>query len=108
MSHVAPLVPENAPFSGAERAFINGWIAAYYATDVATPVPTAPAAAELPWHDVSLPLDKRMELAVGQPMPQLLMAAMAQQDCGQCGYLCRTYATAIAEGKEKALTRCVP
>ncbi|MDE1968951.1 MAG: sulfite reductase subunit alpha [Alphaproteobacteria bacterium] len=108
MSHVAPLVPENAPFSGAERAFINGWIAAYYATDVATPVPAAPTAAELPWHDASLPLDKRMELAAGQPMPQLLMAAMAQQDCGQCGYLCRTYATAIAEGKEKALTRCVP
>ncbi|HEV2264591.1 MAG TPA: sulfite reductase subunit alpha [Stellaceae bacterium] len=109
MSYVAPLVPENAPFSSAERAFINGWIAAYYATDVAMPVTTASAAAEaLPWHDASLSLDQRMERAAGRPMPELLMAAMAQQDCGQCGYLCRSYATAIADGKEKALTRCVP
>jgi sulfite reductase (NADPH) flavoprotein alpha-component len=36
------------------------------------------------------------------------MAAMAQQDCGQCGYLCASYAEAIASGAEKALNRCVP
>jgi sulfite reductase (NADPH) flavoprotein alpha-component len=36
------------------------------------------------------------------------MAAMAQQDCGQCGYLCKSYAEAIATGAEKALNRCVP
>ena len=36
------------------------------------------------------------------------MAAMAQQDCGQCGYLCASYAEAIASGMEKSLTRCVP
>ncbi len=36
------------------------------------------------------------------------MAAMAQTDCGQCGYLCRTYAEAIARGEEKSLSRCVP
>lgn len=109
MNHIAPLIPDNAPFSNAERAFINGWIAAHYAADIVTPVAAAPTAAEeFPWHDSSLPLDQRMELAADRPMPQLLMAAMAQQDCGQCGYLCRTYAAAIAEGKEKALTRCVP
>ncbi|HYL34022.1 MAG TPA: sulfite reductase subunit alpha [Stellaceae bacterium] len=109
MSHIAPLIPDSAPFSSAERAFINGWIAAYYAGDVVTPVAAVSTAAEeFPWHDASLPLDRRMELAADRPMPQLLMAAMAQQDCGQCGYLCRTYAAAIAEGKENALTRCVP
>ena len=27
-----------------------------------------------------------------------LFAAMAQQDCGQCGYLCETYSKAIADG----------
>lgn len=109
MNAIAPLVPENAPFSGAERAFINGWIAAYYTTDVATPVVVTSAAAEaLPWHDASLSLDQRMELATGRPMPELLMAAMEQQDCGQCGYLCRSYAAAIADGTETALTRCVP
>jgi sulfite reductase (NADPH) flavoprotein alpha-component len=36
------------------------------------------------------------------------MAAMAQLDCGQCGYLCQTYSEAIARGDEKSLSRCVP
>ncbi|MDE2165208.1 MAG: sulfite reductase subunit alpha [Alphaproteobacteria bacterium] len=111
MSYIAPLVPENAPFGGAERAFINGWLAAYFAPADAresTAGAAAPAAEEHPWHDPSLPLDRRMELATGRPVPQLLMAAMAQQDCGQCGYLCHSYAAAIAAGTEKALTRCVP
>src|SRR5258708_27659828 len=36
------------------------------------------------------------------------MAAMAQLDCGRCGYLCQTYAEAIARGAETSLTRCVP
>ncbi|MGH7013334.1 MAG: sulfite reductase subunit alpha [Stellaceae bacterium] len=108
MSHIAPLVPDNAPFSSAERAFINGWIAAYYAPATARTAPAAPPVEEFPWHDASLPLERRMELATGQPLPQLLMAAMAQQDCGQCGYLCRSYAAAIADGTEKALIRCVP
>ncbi|MDB5405861.1 MAG: Oxidoreductase NAD-binding domain/FAD binding domain/putative Fe-S cluster, partial [Rhodospirillales bacterium] len=46
--------------------------------------------------------------AEARPLPQRLMAAMAQQDCGQCSYLCATYAEAIASGAEKSLTRCVP
>ena len=29
------------------------------------------------------------------------MAAMAQLDCGACGYLCQTYSEAIADGAEK-------
>ena len=36
------------------------------------------------------------------------MAAMAQLDCGQCGYFCGTYAAAIANGAEASLSRCVP
>jgi sulfite reductase (NADPH) flavoprotein alpha-component len=36
------------------------------------------------------------------------MAAMAQLDCGQCGYLCETYAAAIATDAEPSLNRCVP
>ncbi len=117
MSHIAPLIPETAPFSSTQRAWINGWLAAYYgATSVGVPpletaaAPAQPAAAEddHPWHDMAMPLDERMILAEGRPLPQRLMAAMAQQDCGQCSYLCKTYAEAIASGSEKALNRCVP
>jgi sulfite reductase (NADPH) flavoprotein alpha-component len=102
MSHIVPLLPENAPFSSVERAWLNGWIAAYFGAEPAAP------AEELPWHDMTLPLDERLQLAEGRPLPQLLMAAMAQQDCGQCGYLCETYAKAITDGTEKSLARCIP
>ena len=49
-----------------------------------------------------------MKLAEGRSHQRRMMAAMGQLDCGQCGYLCKTYAEAIATGAEKDLTRCVP
>jgi sulfite reductase (NADPH) flavoprotein alpha-component len=49
-----------------------------------------------------------MTLADGKPLPRKLFAAMAQQDCGQCGYLCETYSAAIASGQEPKLNLCVP
>ena len=36
------------------------------------------------------------------------MAAMAQLDCGACGYECKTYSEAIATGRETGLTLCSP
>ncbi len=36
------------------------------------------------------------------------MAAMAQQDCGQCGYNCNDYSDAIAGKAEARLNLCVP
>ena len=36
------------------------------------------------------------------------MAAMAQQDCGQCGYNCADYANALFLEKEERLTLCAP
>jgi sulfite reductase (NADPH) flavoprotein alpha-component len=115
MSYIAPLIPENAPFTPAQRAWLNGWLAAYLGTESATAA-AAPAAAlppaepeeEFPWHDPALPLEERLGLAQGRKRERLLMAAMAQLDCGQCGYLCRTYAEALAGGAETSLSRCVP
>ncbi len=73
------------------------------------PVGAAPHADEsTPWHDPNMELDERMELANGRPMKMQLMAAMAQLDCGQCGYLCQSYAAAIADGSEKSLKKCIP
>jgi sulfite reductase (NADPH) flavoprotein alpha-component len=37
-----------------------------------------------------------------------MMAAMGQQDCGQCGYNCEDYANAIFRKGEERLNLCVP
>ena len=108
-----PLIPENAPFTPGQRAWLNGFLAGLYGSTAAgqasigTPPAEAPEDA-FPWHDPSLALDERLALAEGRPPKHRLMAAMAQLDCGQCGYLCRTYAEAIAEGRETSLALCVP
>ncbi len=108
MSYIAPLLPENAPFSAPQRAWINGWLAAHLATEGEVAAPAAAPAEEFSWHDPTLPLEERLRLAEGRPRERVLMAAMAQLDCGQCGYLCQTYAEAIASGAETILARCVP
>ena len=111
MSEV-PVLPETAPFTPAQRAWLNGFFAGLLSAEPPAVVAAARAALEpeedFPWHDPSLPLDERMKLAAGRTPPRRLMAAMGQLDCGQCGYLCQTYAEAIASGAEKDLTRCVP
>lgn len=114
MSGTTPLIPESAPFSPPQRAWLNGFFAGMLAgaqPGAATGAP-APAQAgaqeDFPWHDPALALEERMKLADGKPMPLRMMAAMGQLDCGQCGYLCKSYSGAIATGVEKDLTRCVP
>jgi len=117
MSFLAPMIPDNAPFTAPQRAWLNGFIAAAWgggtgdrtSADAVAALPAAAAEPEdHPWHDPTLSLDARMELAAGRPKAQVLMAAMAQLDCGQCGHLCQTYSRAIAEGRETKLTLCVP
>jgi sulfite reductase (NADPH) flavoprotein alpha-component len=116
MSLIAPLLPENAPFSPRQRAWIDGYLAGLFGEMVgASDAASAPTVAEelpdpenFPWHDPTLPLDERLALAEGRAPARRLMSAMAQLDCGQCGYLCQTYAEAIARGDEKQLTRCAP
>jgi sulfite reductase (NADPH) flavoprotein alpha-component len=110
-----PSLPDTAPFSSVQRAWLDGWLAGFCAAPASaaiastTPVsPEPPTADDRPWHDMTLPLGERLGLAEGRPLPQRLMAAMAQQDCGQCGYLCEAYAVAIADGSERNLARCIP
>jgi sulfite reductase (NADPH) flavoprotein alpha-component len=55
-----------------------------------------------------MPLDERMALAAAKPLAPRLMAAMAQQDCGQCGYNCADYANAIFLKAEERLNLCAP
>jgi sulfite reductase (NADPH) flavoprotein alpha-component len=137
-----PVLPDTAPFSPAQRAWLNGFFAgmlsgnkpsanvgseavltgsplspSYDAFSLnPSPAPNAPsnvilfesADGDFAWHDPTLAMDERMNLAEGKPFDLRLMAAMAQLDCGTCGYLCRTYAEAIATGADADLSKCVP
>ena len=49
-----------------------------------------------------------MKLAEGKPLRRRLMAAMAQQDCGQCGYHLRDLCERDRDGSEQRLNLCVP
>ena len=117
MPAITPLIPENAPFSLEQRAWLNGFFAGFIAPQAGSAQPISgdaagvPAAAEeddAPWHDPAMPLDERMGLAAGKPLTRRMMAAMAQQDCGQCGYNCQDYSKAIVVGEEARLNLCVP
>jgi sulfite reductase (NADPH) flavoprotein alpha-component len=108
-----PLIPENAPFSPQQRAWLNGFLAGLYGGATAGvsmgPAPSVQEPAEdFPWHDPMLELPERLTMAEGRPLPQRLMAAMGQLDCGQCGYMCQSYADALAEGREGSISLCVP
>src|SRR5216683_777179 len=121
MSFIAPILPANAPFSPLQRAWLDGFVAGLFgegASDTVAPIaaadqeaePQAPApkGEDFPWHDPGLPLDERIALAAGRRPEHLLMAAMAQTDCGQCGYSCQAYAEAIASGADSNIGRCTP
>ncbi len=119
-----PVIPDNAPFTTAQRAWLNGFLAGMLntfpagsgtsapmnspATDAPAPSPAAEPDEDFPWHEPTVSLAERLRLAEDKPVARKLMAAMAQLDCGACGYVCQTYGEAIAEGKEKDLTRCTP
>ncbi|MGB8400908.1 sulfite reductase subunit alpha [Bradyrhizobium sp.] len=114
------IIPPSAPFSEAQRSWLNGFFAGLLTTDGPTPLSAAQGAAvmpgaagdrddgEAPWHDQTMPIADRMKLAEGRPLRRRMMAAMAQQDCGQCGYNCNDYSDAIAGKSEARLNLCVP
>src|SRR5579863_10460716 len=112
------IIPSSAPFSEAQRSWLNGFFGSLL-TDGPTPLSTEQAAAvmqgptgddngEAPWHDQTMPIADRMKLAEGRPLRRRMMAAMAQQYCGQCGYNCNDYSDAIARKSEGRLNLCVP
>ena len=118
------LIPETAPFSPEQRTWLNGFLAGLLSLDGGiNPLSAAESAAlipadggspqsrddgEAPWHDPAVPLTERMQLAESRPLRRRMMAAMGQQDCGQCGYNCEDYANAIFLKREERLNLCVP
>src|ERR1043166_2445034 len=125
---IPQLLPDSAPFTAEQRAWLNGFFAGYLGLgdgvtalspeEGAALMAGVPALArgplddgddgEAPWHDQTIALPDRMTLAQGRPLRRRMMAAMAQQDCGQCGYNCEDYANLIVTKKEERLNLCVP
>jgi sulfite reductase (NADPH) flavoprotein alpha-component len=120
------LIPDSAPFTPEQRTWLNGFFAGLVSWEggAVTPLSAEQSAALMPpgaglgsaededdgapWHDQTLPLPERMKLAEGKPLQRRMMAAMAQQDCGQCGYTCQNYSSAVFLQKEERLNLCVP
>src|SRR5437016_9480239 len=113
------IIPANAPFSESQRLWLNGFLVGMLGLDGTTPLSPeqtsttlGPAGdgddGEAPWHDQTMPIAHRMKIAEGRPLRRRMMAAMAQQDCGQCGYNCNDYSEAIAGKSEARLNLCVP
>lgn len=127
------LIPESAPFSAEQRVWLDGLLAGLLSLEGGvTPLSPDQAAALFPggldfaappgpaqesrddeddgapWHDPAMALVDRMKLAEGRPLHRRMMAAMGQQDCGQCGYTCQDYSNAIFSKKEERLNLCVP
>jgi sulfite reductase (NADPH) flavoprotein alpha-component len=119
------LLPENAPFTAEQRTWLSGLFAGLLGIDQAvTPLSPEQAAALVPglvataggatddgsvtWHDPGIPIDDRLKLAQGRSLHMRLMAAMAQQDCGQCGSSCEEYSRQIFAKEESRLNLCVP
>src|SRR3954467_11885497 len=125
---IPQLLPDSAPFSAEQRAWLNGFFAGYLGLgDGVTALSPEEGAAlmagvpafakgpldgsddgEAPWHDQTIALPERMKLAEGRPLRRRMMAAMAQQDCGQCGYNCEDYSNLIVAREEERLNLCVP
>jgi sulfite reductase (NADPH) flavoprotein alpha-component len=124
---IPSFIPETAPFTPEQRTWLNGLFAGLVSMEDGVTALSAEQATALlpgvldgslaqakeeddgaPWHDPALPLPERMKLAESRPLRRKMMAAMAQQDCGQCGYNCHDYAEALFLKKEEQLNLCVP
>ena len=129
---IPTLIPDSAPFSAEQRTWLNGFFAGLLSLDgginalsseetaalmndvMGTGTATARGPlddgddGQTPWHDPAMPIGERMQLADSRPLRRRFMAAMGQQDCGQCGYNCEDYANAIVLKNEERLNLCVP
>jgi hypothetical protein len=101
-----------APAAGGESAPPAASAAggAEAATPEAAPEAAAAAAPSVPFHNETLTLPERMKMAeeMGGGLEIKLFAAMAQTDCGACGWDCEGYAHALATDETKDISLCTP
>jgi len=110
-----PAAPKAAPAPAAEAAaapqVTEGEIQQAAAPEVVAPeVAEAGASPAVPFHREDLMLTERMQLAneMGGKFETKMFAAMAQTDCGACGWDCEGYANALATGETDDISLCVP
>jgi len=74
------------------------------------PPPVSGASEAIAFHDETLTLPERMKIAeeMGGSLELKLFAAMAQTDCGACGWDCEGYAVALNTGETNDISLCVP
>jgi len=108
----APLVPENAPFDEEQRAWLNGFLAGVLglaANEARVAVQVAQAAGAAAGAAARAPDESGPAPASdSDSQERRLRSALAQLDCGQCGYSCQGYARALADGSEQDTSLCVP
>jgi NADH-quinone oxidoreductase subunit B len=113
----APAAPKAAPAPAAAVATVEGGVVteAEIQQAAAPEIPldqeaetgASPAA---PFHRDDLTLPERMAMAqeMGNGWETRMFAAMAQTDCGACGWDCEGYANALATGETDDISLCVP
>src|ERR1700682_3862557 len=105
----APFTPEKSTCLGTAAPPLSNKEAAALLPDLLAPsAGDAGDDERVPWHDPAIPIAERMKVAQGASLPLRMMAAMAQQDCGQCGSSCREYSGSIYLKTEERLNLCVP
>ncbi len=105
---VAAAAPVAAPAEGEEVS--QAEIEQAAAPELVPGDATDGASPAVPFHREDLMLSERMELAseMGGKFETKLFAAMAQTDCGACGWDCEGYANALATGETDDISLCVP
>jgi len=111
-----PAAPKPAPAAAAvaeaapEGEVTQAEIQQAAAPEVVPEASTDGASPAVPFHREDLMLVERMQLAneMGGKWETKLFAAMAQTDCGACGWDCEGYAHAIATGETDDISLCVP
>ena len=103
----APKPVAAAPAAAVPAAEIQQAAAPEVTTQSATTDGASPA---VPFHKDTLTLPERMQMAeeMGGAFETKLFAAMAQTDCGACGWDCEGYAHAIATAETKDISLCTP
>ncbi len=102
--------PAASEAAGGPAGAAAGATAAAVMEAPAEAAPEAKPAPSVPFHDEHLTLPERMKIAeeMNGDLKTKLFAAMAQTDCGACGWDCEGYAEAIATGETKDISLCVP